>query len=688
MLQTALSGNVKMCRIDFFWELRVDLGKQLKFPEIVATTSLRPDVVLTSATSKQVVLLELTVPWEDHIEEANERKRAKYQELVEECRRNGWRARCEPIEVGCRGFAGQSLCRVYNVLGITGASKQRAIREATEAAEVASRWLWIRRGDPWVGQRYLDTSWGIDHPRLGHLVGSLCPCEKHKDPCDINCCCDRECSEEMALFTGCLVPTLSGNKQLCSYDVASYSLRSTIDGYSEVMSSVRRETNKDILCIKSQNCVDGFSHRLPVLPTGRNFESLFKQFTSFTFNPDNSGQLSIEKLQDSSGYQYLDVIMTAGKSGERGFFWLPAAGVTAHCVDSNPAAFLKKQNSRCSRCLVLDRDCGSLPGLSMETYTNIQLFTGKNTNSSVVPVVVASIVLQSLDGTQHELNLSGEENINPELIHPTVCANVVLKVFYVMKYNPAGQIVNATVSLVLGFVREVPLPLEQEFDITFVQEVIQEAVVHYSGNPGYVVGQPVLSGQTTATGIERSINPRDTLSLLHTAEDQDCMLGPQRRSPVLFGLNALSGCILRLEDAANCSLVSQVILDVLRGQNYPHFVSAFGNSPLDNPLDWVPIKNIYNTKEAQSCSIPLSLHFEIEWTKYGSLVNPQAQIVSIKEEIQTNTTSLALLSGGSSILSITSSVSFIPVSAAALPGFRAKPTINAKLPSDFFFPFV
>lgn len=48
-------------------------------------------------------------------------------------------------------------------------------------------------------------------------------------------------------------------------------------------------------------------------------------------------------------------------------------------------------------------------------------------------------------------------------------------------------------------------------------------------------------------------------------------------------------------------------------------------------------------QEAQSCSIPLSLHLEIEWTKYGSLVNPQAQIVSIKEVIQTNTTSLVRL---------------------------------------------
>ena len=58
---------------------------------------------------KAVVLLEPTVPWEDRMEEVQERKRAKYANLVAECRRNGWKAHCEPVEVGCRGFASQSL---------------------------------------------------------------------------------------------------------------------------------------------------------------------------------------------------------------------------------------------------------------------------------------------------------------------------------------------------------------------------------------------------------------------------------------------------------------------------------------------------------------------------------------------------------------------------------------------------
>ena len=58
------------------WKLLVDLKGQLKFPPDVATTTLRPDVLLLSRATKRVVLIELTVPWEERIEEAHERKKA------------------------------------------------------------------------------------------------------------------------------------------------------------------------------------------------------------------------------------------------------------------------------------------------------------------------------------------------------------------------------------------------------------------------------------------------------------------------------------------------------------------------------------------------------------------------------------------------------------------------------------
>lgn len=49
--------------------MEVDLGRQLKFPLEICTTTLTPDVVLLSAAVKSVLLIELTVPWEEGLKE-------------------------------------------------------------------------------------------------------------------------------------------------------------------------------------------------------------------------------------------------------------------------------------------------------------------------------------------------------------------------------------------------------------------------------------------------------------------------------------------------------------------------------------------------------------------------------------------------------------------------------------------
>lgn len=60
--------------------------------------------------------MELTVPWEDQMEEVFEWKRAMYTEFKGESRNRGWKTLCLPIEVGCRGFASQSLCSTLKLL--------------------------------------------------------------------------------------------------------------------------------------------------------------------------------------------------------------------------------------------------------------------------------------------------------------------------------------------------------------------------------------------------------------------------------------------------------------------------------------------------------------------------------------------------------------------------------------------
>jgi hypothetical protein len=126
------------------WNMEVDLGKRLVFPDIVQTT-LRPDIVMWSKTGKKLIVVELTVPWETRCEEAYERKKGKYTELLEECKQRGWHTSLFPVEVGARGFCSQSVCRLMTAVGTTGREKRMTIQRLSQAAERASSWLWLKR---------------------------------------------------------------------------------------------------------------------------------------------------------------------------------------------------------------------------------------------------------------------------------------------------------------------------------------------------------------------------------------------------------------------------------------------------------------------------------------------------------------------------------------------------------------
>lgn len=69
-----------------------------------------PDIDLS-----HVGFLELTVPWEDHVEEAFERKISKNAGILSDCHQVGWRARLLPVELGFTGFATLFMVRDFSI---------------------------------------------------------------------------------------------------------------------------------------------------------------------------------------------------------------------------------------------------------------------------------------------------------------------------------------------------------------------------------------------------------------------------------------------------------------------------------------------------------------------------------------------------------------------------------------------
>ena len=52
------------------WELMVDTHVRLVIPDDIVKTKQRPDIVLFSRVSRRIIFIELTVPWEEAVEEA------------------------------------------------------------------------------------------------------------------------------------------------------------------------------------------------------------------------------------------------------------------------------------------------------------------------------------------------------------------------------------------------------------------------------------------------------------------------------------------------------------------------------------------------------------------------------------------------------------------------------------------
>lgn len=514
-------------------------------------------------------------------------------------------------------------------------------------------------------------------------VAALCVCDLSPAQCDVNCCCDPDCSSmDFSVFSACSIPVVTGDSQFCSQKAAIYSLNFTANPPQRIFKLVD-QINPSIFCIHITNYKPALSFINPEVPDEDNFDKLIKSSDGFSWNAESDVSFTTESdTPNTSKYEYGVPLQTSDS-----FLRFPSPLTSSLCSDNNPAAFLVNQAVKCTRRINVEQ-CEEIEALSMAYYSSPKILRVPDSITEV-PITVQSIVIQSLNKTL--TRLEGTDMLRPALVEAgavKVCTKVVLEVKYSLTYTDAGEIAKAHLSVLLGTISNAVVPLQQTFEIHFIQQSTKP--VPLSGNPGYVVGLPLAAGfrPPMGSGIIQTMSRYGQFTVLRSTAEQDCLAIEGIRTPVLFGYNMQSGCKLRLTSAATCLLVAEKVKSLLRGQGFPEFVAPFGNSRAQDVLDWVPVHFVTQASHVKdSCQLPVALVIEVKWTKYGSLLNPQAKIVNVTANLisssfpETN-------SGNERTIFIFTAVTFVDVSAPAEAGFRARPTINAKLPFNFFFPFV
>lgn len=309
-----------------------------------------------------------------------------------------------------------------------------------------------------------------------------------------------------------------------------------------------------------------------------------------------------------------------------------------------------------------------------------------------------------------------------------ICQNIVTDIEYVIYHNGTDGIkkVNA-----YFWLRNVSTSQDnnilQKIDVKFRWADSEQKIFERSGNPGYIVGKPVMAGKkiynTTANNtlvkkeaIELSMNPNDWLSVFGISQG---LCSFDTRIPVLFRENMLYTCVLPLakDDFENgkCLQLQNRIFNLLIGEDFANitsnnffnkFVATFGNSKVEETGDWAqvlidlfPIHSSQVTFKSISNNIVCKnvitdMIIDIAFSNIGSFVNPQAKILGVSFQfgkpkdltIQCNVVNCKN-SSALQYYKISTSVHFIDLTEPAVKEFAEPPGLEAKLPHDFFYPF-
>ena len=88
-------------------------------PTSILVTSQKPDLCIVNEETKEITLIELTIPFECNINAAHNRKTSRYELLVNDLKKSGYEVIYHPIEIGSRGLITKdnaySLKTLFNI---------------------------------------------------------------------------------------------------------------------------------------------------------------------------------------------------------------------------------------------------------------------------------------------------------------------------------------------------------------------------------------------------------------------------------------------------------------------------------------------------------------------------------------------------------------------------------------------
>ncbi|CAM5157957.1 unnamed protein product [Natator depressus] len=488
-----------------------------------------------------------------------------------------------------------------------------------------------------------------------------CICNLHSGSCDINCCCDTDCylgcdlGDSRATFSFCLPGSTRIVNQLCVEK--SLIFRNNTPHHTEIVTDP--SGYESLFCVQLSDSKLNYFQQ-PQKVKRSDFSVFLAQYGGPSFIPPSQDQPS-----SSAFYRAGDPIQTyfAASSVLSTLRQPVGMGANGLCIDGNHAGFLESKSTSCTRTFSnLSSSCTTDPALDAASYYRDFTILKVPVNMTVVQLMQVRITPVTQPGA-------------PQMDGNT-CHNVVSEVIYEIEFNGTHGIQNVSVQLKVTSVSG--NSLQQRFTLQFWQSRTPSYTLPRSGNPGYIIGAPLLSLNN---------GTRQQVTILQSQGDGIC--SQTLRYKVQFGMNVRTSCQLSISQTmedGNCSYFQEKLYQALQGVSSPQALAIIGSAEPTQRDQWTSliVRNcsVQAGNCASCCMVPVSLKIQVLWAEVGLQSNPQSQVLGARYWYQCQ----SLKSLSMTMVPLTTVVAFTDMTEWPEPP-RSQPSTYWKLPFDFFFPF-
>ena len=117
--------------------------EMLVVPVFLAVSTLRPDILLFSWSTKKVIIIELTCPCEENMSQWHDEKSQKDYPLCCSIRSNGWSVYFYGIVVGAQGFCAESVRSCLRSLGFKSRLCRKTLQTLSSISLRCSLEIWL-----------------------------------------------------------------------------------------------------------------------------------------------------------------------------------------------------------------------------------------------------------------------------------------------------------------------------------------------------------------------------------------------------------------------------------------------------------------------------------------------------------------------------------------------------------------